>query len=207
MRIINIDQNSAEWLEARKGKITGSKLGSLVVKRGTGKKLGFYELLAERLAESETDFDETAIERGHRLEDAAVELFAEKTGKKVSKVGLCVHDEYEGIASSPDGLIANEEGKYTEAVEVKCLSTARHLMIHFEDKVPDEYWLQVVQYFIVNEDLETLHFVSYDPRVAAKPLHVVEVTREQVLDDVETYREYQRATLEEIEALLIQIAF
>ena len=38
-------QNKEEWFEARLGKITGSRLKDLIVKRGTGKKLDITNLL------------------------------------------------------------------------------------------------------------------------------------------------------------------
>ena len=50
MKRLSLEQNTEEWLEWRKGKITGSRLNDIIVKRGTGRKLGFYEVIAERLA-------------------------------------------------------------------------------------------------------------------------------------------------------------
>jgi len=43
-------ENEEEWLEARKGKITGTRLKDLILKRSTKPKLGFYEIIAERIA-------------------------------------------------------------------------------------------------------------------------------------------------------------
>jgi putative phage-type endonuclease len=205
MKIIQVEQNSAEWLEARKGKITGSKLKDIVVKRGTGKKLGFYELIADRLA-IEAD-GEDVMERGHRLEQEAVDMFSELTGVEVTTgIGLCISDENPNIALSPDGLI-KEGKKFTGAVEVKCLSASRHLQAYFEQKVPDEYEFQVLQYFIVNTDLKKLYFVFYDPRVTVKPLHYIEIERSEVEDDVKMYLDYQTQTLLEVDELLTKIAF
>lgn len=204
MKIINVDQNSDEWLEARKGKITGSKLKDIVIKRGTGKKLGFYELLADRLA-IEAD-EEDCRERGHRLEEEAVEIFVKMTGKQVEKVGICVRDDNENIALSPDRLIKVGK-KYSESLEIKCLSAARHLQAFFEQQIPDEYEFQKLQYFIVNEDLQRLYFGFYDPRVTVKPFFYIEVRREDIAKDIEFYLEYQRTTLAEIESLLMDIAF
>lgn len=204
MRILDIEQNTDAWYEARKGKITGSKLKDIVVKRGTGRKVGFYELLADKLAAEEPE--ENAMDRGGRLEDVAVESFATMTGKTIERVGLCVADFNEGIAVSPDGLIRND-GKYTGAVEVKCLSAARHLQALIEQAVPDEYYYQVLQYFIVNEDLETLYFVFYDPRITIKPLHYLTVTRESLYDDVETYKTYQIETMAEVNRIIEELAF
>lgn len=206
MKIIDVLQNSPEWLEARKGKITGSKLKDVVTLRGTGRKIGFYELLADRLAAEEDAYDETDLERGNRLEAEAIEVFSKKYKKEVEQVGLCVSERHPHIALSPDGMIKSE-GTYTEAVEVKCLSTPRYLEAMFENKIHPDYRFQVLQYFIVNEDLEKLYFVYYDPRVVKRPMHCIEVTREEVADDVETYANYQDDMLHEIERMAMEIMF
>lgn len=205
MQILNIDQNSDEWRMIRMGKITGSKLDGITPKvRGTGRKIGFYELLAERLAVEEEAED--PMERGSRLESEAVDLFSAQYGKPVDRVGFCISDENPNIALSPDGLIENG-GKYTEAVEVKCLSAARHLEAYFENKIPSDYDAQVLQYFIVNKDLKTLHFVFFDPRIKSIPLFYLDVRREDVKDDIQKYLDIQIKVLEEVDSMLESLLF
>jgi YqaJ-like viral recombinase domain len=80
MKIQRFDNEEA-WLEARRGRITGTRLKDLILKRGTKPKLGFYELIAERVAIPASG--ENAMDGGKRLEDEAVERFARETGKKV----------------------------------------------------------------------------------------------------------------------------
>lgn len=203
MKILNLEQGSQEWFDFRKGKVSGTMLGDLYSKRG-GRKLGFYELIAERL--SLDPDDENRMDRGIRLEDEAAQLFAEKTGKKVEIAGVCVHDDYPSIINSPDRLIKNG-GKYTEAVEIKCLSPARHLQAVIENKVPDEYEAQKLQYFIVNPDLKTLYFVFYDPRIPTVPLHIVTVNRDELGDLPERYLKFQLEQLEEINSIIERLAF
>ena len=202
MKILNNKQNSEQWLEDRVGKITGSKLKDIIVKRGTERKIGFYQLMADRL--SLVEEYEDPMERGHRLEDEAIAEFEKLSTKKVEQVGLCISDENENIALSPDGLIKTGK-KYKEAVEVKCLSSAKHLQGFFEKKIPKEYLEQVYQYFIVNTDLEKLYFIFYDPRVTVKPIHWVEVNREDVENDIQFCKDYQEQTLKEIEELLLTL--
>jgi putative phage-type endonuclease len=204
MKILKQDQNSEAWFDQRKGLITGSKLKGIVVKRGTSKKIGYYELMAEQLATPEAYED--PMERGSRLEDEAIKLFSDTMGKEVERVGLCVSDFNPRIALSPDGLIKTD-GKYKEAIEIKCLSSARHLQAHFEQEVPADYKEQAIQYFIVNENLEMLYFTLYDPRITILPLVVVEMKREDVEEDIKFYREYQETTLKEIDEQLSNLAF
>lgn len=209
MQIFNNDQNTDQWLDMRKGKITGSKLKGIIVKRGAGRKIGFYELMAEKIAQEEPQED--PMGRGHRLEDEAIELAEKKFALgKIERVGFCVSELNPDIALSPDGLIKglnDSKDKYVEAVEVKCLSSARHLEAYFENEVPSEYEEQVIQYFIVNEDLEYLHFVCYDPRITQLPIFKITVKREDVADKIKEYLDYQMKTLAEIKFLLEQLAF
>ncbi len=201
MKILKVEQNTDEWMEARKGKITGSKLGDILSKRGTGKKLGFYELIADKLAIVEPD--ESPMDRGHRLEDEALSMFEEEIGMKFERGLFCVSDENENMAVSPDGLAKNLKS----AVEVKCLNTPRFLQAYFEKKIPSEYDFQVLQYFIVNPDLETLYFVFYDPRVTAKPLHYLSFDREDMQVEVDMYKEQELAMLQEVDKLVEELAF
>ena len=152
-------QNKEEWFDARLGKITGSRLKDLIVKRGTGKKIGYYELIAERIALPADN--ENPMDRGTRLEEEALLKFEEHTGKNVdNSLVIWEREDNEHIAISPDGII-NEN----EAVEVKCLSSARHIEALLTGELPSEYEYQRLQYFIVNENLKTLYWVFYDPRI------------------------------------------
>lgn len=185
-----------EWLLARRGKITGTRLKDLIVKRGTGKKIGYYELIAERLAIAPDD--ENVMERGHRLEEEAIKKFEKETKKKVDN-GLVIweRDDNSSIAISPDGYIGE-----TEAIEVKCLGSARHLEALLTQAIPKDYEEQILQYFIVNDKLKVLYFVFYDPRILAKDYFKFEVKREEVQEKVTEYLELEKATLAEIDAIV-----
>uniref|UniRef100_A0A6H1ZHP0 Putative exonuclease n=1 Tax=viral metagenome TaxID=1070528 RepID=A0A6H1ZHP0_9ZZZZ len=195
MKIQHFD-NEAEWLAARLGKITGSRLKDIIVKRGTGKKIGFYELIAERIglpADGENPMD-----RGHRLEEEAIERFEKMTDKKVDcSLVLWVSDNNENIALSPDGVIGE-----IEAVEVKCLSSARHIEAYLTGEIPEEYRYQGLQYFIVNEKLEKLHFCFYDPRLKVKDFFIIEMLRSNLTDEINTLEIYQKDTLKEVEEIV-----
>jgi predicted phage-related endonuclease len=160
--------------------------------------------MAERLAIEENEED--PMERGHRLEDEVIKKFEEETGKQVDKVGFITREDDDRIACSPDGLIKVGK-KYKEAVECKCLSASRHLQAYFEKKIPSEYDFQVLQYFIVNEDLETLYFCFYDPRITVKPFFKLEVHRKDIKDDIEMYHKEQIKLLGEIDKLLAELTF
>lgn len=193
------DQES--WMAARRGKITGTRLKDIITKRGNGKKKGYYELIAERIA-VEAD-SENPMERGLRLEEEAIARFQVETGKEVdTSLIIWQRDDCESIAISPDGFIGE-----TEAVEVKCLSSASHIEAWLTKAVPSEYVDQVMQYFCVNDKLETVYSVFFDPRIPAKDYFVIETKRENVQETVESYLAYQKDTIAEINAIVTELTF
>lgn len=193
-------ESREEWLAARRGKITGSRLKEIITKRGNGKKIGFYELIAERLgipADGENPMD-----RGTRLEPEAIERFSQETGRKVdSSLVIWTRDDDENIALSPDGII----GK-TEALEAKCLASARHIQAYLTQQIPDDYREQAIQYFVVNDKLRKLHFAFYDPRLLAKPFFIITITRKELEEEIEAALEYERTTLAEIDEIVLTLS-
>lgn len=196
-----------EWLHFRRGKITGTRLKDVIVKRGTGKKIGFYELIAEKLG-LPPENEENPMERGSLLEQEAISTFEEVVGKKVDTTKrIWMRDDDENIAISPDGVISK-----TEAVEVKCLSSARHIEAYLTKKVPSEYEYQVLQYFIVNDNLKKLHLVFFDPRFFAmkkKGLDFFEIviTRKELKEQIEEVLKYEREVIEEVNTIVNSLTF
>lgn len=190
-----------DWLQARKGKITGSTLKDIIVKRGTTKKDGYYKLIADRLSvETET---EDPMERGHRLEPEAVARFTEETGIKVNTdLVMWQRDDNEHIALSPDGFIDKEQ-----AVEVKCLASHKHVKAYLEQKIPKEYEEQAIQYFIVNDDLWILYFCFYDPRLPSLDFFYLTLKREDYAVQIDEYLSAQKEFLQEIEEIVNDITF
>ena len=169
------------------------------MKREAPKKIAFYELIAERLGIPSDD--ESAMERGQRLEPEAIEVFEKETDKKVdSSLIMLTRDDIESIAVSPDGIIGEEE-----AVEVKCLSSARHIEALLTDQIPKDYYYQVLQYFIVNDKLQRLYFVMYDPRILAKPFFYFTVERAELQDEIDKYLDYQREILDQVNEIVLEL--
>lgn len=233
-------KNKEEWLNFRKGKITGTILKDIVSTVGvtkdkiiesleknkivfdkklkkedlqalcsvetlahleamSDKKIGYYQLIADRLAVTEEEFDgfipnETPMDRGTRLQKFAVERFRNEHKKKVDEsLVIWTSDDNDDITVSPDGVISK-----TEALETKCLSSAKHIEAYLTNKIPDEYEFQKLQYFIVNEKLKTLYFTFYDPRIPAKDFFVITVERADIENDILRYKAYQIKIISEV---------
>lgn len=198
MKKHNVEQKSDEWHQLRKGKITGTTLKAIM---GTPKARqdAIYELIAERLTvgvDSEGDY-ENSMARGNRLEPDAIAMFELETGKQVERTGFCEDETNPMIANSPDGLIGE-----TEAVESKSMGGKNHVKMWLTNKVPDEYEWQVVQYFIVNEKLQKLYFIGYNPDIPVHPLHIIEVTRSEVEAQIAQGKLAQEAVLKTVDDYL-----
>lgn len=194
-------EDRESWLAGRLGKITGSRLKDIVVKRGTGQKIGYYELIAERLALPPDG--ENPMDRGTRLEEEAIARFVEETKKKVdTSLVIWTRDDNESIAVSPDGII----GK-TEAVEAKCLGSASHIKAYLTQAVPDEHEYQVRQYFIVNDKLQTLYMVFYDPRLSVKEFFYLTIKRKDLQEEIDQLLEYEKNILQEVTDIVNQLSF
>lgn len=207
MKLLKISQQESRetWLEARIGKITGTKAGKIrPLSRGADRTpVGFWELLAEKLAIAPDG--EPVMDRGVRLENQALELTAQKYELELDfDPGFWLSDFSDEIASSPDA--AEPGDKPTYAAEAKCLSSANHLKYVIKDKwaqkkpdynsfeqIPREYHDQVLQYFVVNEHLKTLYFTLYDDRVAVEELahHVIKVERKNIKEQAEELRDIE----------------
>lgn len=199
MKTLQFD-NEEEWLDARKGKITGTRAGNLVSKRDGKPLKAYYETIAERVALPMND--ENAMDRGKRLEVEAIERFEQETGKKVNKsLVLITRDDESDIAYSPDGFI----GK-TEDVEVKCLNSAAHIEALLTGKVPSEYEAQFLQGFVVNDKLKKRYAIFYDPRMP-KDFFYFTIERKDVKEEVMAMLDMERRLLEQIREIEGKLTF
>ena len=188
----DIQQGTPEWFHIKKGKVSGTGLAKIL---GTpyARKEFLYEIIAERLTVGIPDSDETARERGTRLESEGIEVFEIRTGKMVERVGLCESEKNSQMVNSPDGLIGDDE-----AIEIKCMGGKNHIKLCFENEVPKEYVAQTIQYFIVNEKLEILWFVGYNPDIPDCSLHILKITRKDMEEMVKDARKKEEDFIEEV---------
>jgi len=225
MQVIKLSQehDREAWLQMRRGKITGSKAKAIrPLSRGADRiPQGFWDLLAEKLAVGADG--EKDIDRGQRLENEALELTAKKLKLNLNlDPGMWVSDDNEDLAVSPDA--AENTDSPTYAAEAKCLSSANHLKFVIKDQrvqqgelyrpidsIPDgasaAYREQVIQYFVVNENLKKLYFVLYDDRIALDKymLHVITIDRKDIEDEIEDQKQMQLETLAEVNKLIAEL--
>lgn len=175
----------------------------------------FYEIVADRVARPVTpnDYEDrlngepfSMMARGHILEPEAIAAFEEKTGKQVDKESVVwVSDYDENAYVSPDGAITGKDGKVREACEVKCLSSAEVIKCFDENHYPKEYEPQVLKYFMVNEDLETLHFIIFTDLIPGLELQIFDINRSDVEERLAEARAFEKASLKRIDELASKI--
>ena len=174
-----LEQGSAEWMAARLGKMTASRMSDVAAKTKTGWGAGranyMAELIAERLTGNPADnYINAEMQHGIDTEPqarAAYEFFRDMT---VEKVGLIAHPTIPMSAASPDGLVGADG-----LVEIKCPNTATHIETLLGGAIPAKYGAQM-QWQLACAGRQWVDFVSFDPRL---PAHLSLFVSRVVRDD------------------------
>lgn len=196
MKVVDVEQGTMEWQMLRRCKITGTKLEDVM-----GTRLAQAQLISELIAEEATEQTKFTrpteeMERGTNEEEFAIKLFEEQSGKKFKRGGVWLSEEFGFLAHSPDGSLT-KKGKIIEAVEVKNPDSKTAIFSRLVNLIPSEetglpkgrlpflgvppdYKWQCVNYFLLNPDLERLHFLIHDARFIdpKAKLYVVTIERE-----------------------------
>ena len=164
MTTVNLEQGSQEWLLARCGKVTASRVADIMAKTKSGYSAsrGNYmaELVCERLTGVPTDtFKSAAMEWGTAQEPHARAAYEAVGGVLVEEVGFVPHPSIPDAGASPDGLV-----KDNGLIEIKCPYTATHIDTLLSGKVPDRYNTQM-QWQMACTGRVWCDYVSYDPRM------------------------------------------
>jgi putative phage-type endonuclease len=181
MRVVDVQQGSPEWLAARCGLVTASRISDLMAKTksGWGASRANYaaQLVAERLtgtvAESYTN---AAMQWGRDLEPEAAAAYGFFCDQPLTTVGLVLHPTIEQAGASPDRLVGDEG-----LVEIKCPQTATQIDTLLGEKVPEKYILQM-QFQMACTGRQWCDFVSYDPRLPGEmALFVKRIQRDEAV--------------------------
>jgi len=179
MLIIDCEQGSEEWFQARLGIPTASEFSKIITpsKLEPSKQAGPYinKLVAEWLrGKPDEGFQSDWMKRGHELEEEAQDCYVFISDNAVSKVGFCLADN-KAYGCSPDSLIGEDGG-----LEIKCPSPGVHVSYLLTNKLPTEYKLQVLGSLLVTSR-DWWDFISYHPDM--EPL-IVRTDRIDVADEL-----------------------
>lgn len=162
----NVKQNTPEWSKLRVGKIGGSTAGRLFELRTGGLKSGWQKYAARVSAEiltnisEDTDYINDAMQWGLDYEREARKSYDEFIGVQVREIGYVTNDQFDYFGFSPDGYIP------TGSTQIKCPFNSSEFIWtkHFKNIKPD-YKMQCVFEMAIDDSLEVVEFVSYDPRL------------------------------------------
>ena len=138
-RIIECEQGSPEWFEARRGIPTASRYGDVLAEgKGIVRTKYMRQLAGEIITgESMETYKNDKMERGKEQEDEIRVRYAYDRDVNVERIGF-VRSNMASTGCSPDGLV-NVDGM----VEIK--SSEPHLLIEILDtgKIPTQHMPQV----------------------------------------------------------------
>lgn len=160
IKILEVEQNTEEWLELRKNKVTGSIADNLLTR-------GLDEALKENYREFRGNF---YTQRGHILEDEAIEVYEAIHDCTVARVGFVVNDKWPNAGCSPDGI----DGDYL--LEVKCFGEKKHLDLKKHSDIPFKVMAQL-QFNMMISGKKRARLVLYNPDIAddERAYHEIEV--------------------------------
>lgn len=167
MKVIDCEQNSAEWLAARCGSLGASSIADMVAKTRTGWGASRFNLAArivcERLTGTPQDsYTNAAMQWGHDTEPQARAMYEFMRDVAVQQVGLVLHPSINKSHASPDGLVGDDG-----LIEIKCPNTATHIETLLSEDVEGKYVKQM-QWQMACCGRAWCDFVSFDPRLPAE---------------------------------------
>ena len=137
-------QRSEEWFEIRKNRLTASDFASAC---GWNKYKSRQKLWQQKTGKVEPEPMNADMQRGVDLEQSGIDVLEVETGLKVNEIGFKIHDKYDWLGASPDGIIGKQY-----VVEIKSPR-----VIH--KTVPDHYMPQIQGQMEIC-DVEQCYFVS-----------------------------------------------
>ena len=158
------EQGSGEWLKARIGCLTASRMADAMAflkggKESEARRKLKVELLAERLTEMTNDgFVNAAMKWGIETEQEAKDRYEEITGSIIHPCGFALHGDIEYFGASPDGLLSSDG-----LIEIKCPTSITHMQWLLDGVVPEQHKPQMMAQMIVT-GRGWCEFMSYDPR-------------------------------------------
>jgi len=165
VKVIDFPQGSAEWAQARAGRVTASRVDAVLSRARDRKSEGATrrkykaQIVAEILTgkPQEGAFSNRAMEEGIENEPFARAAYEVKKMEAVDTVGFVLHPTIERAGASPDGLVATDG-----LVQFKCPEPQTHLGYLLEGVVPSDYEPQML-WEMACTGRSWCDFVSYCP--------------------------------------------
>lgn len=204
MKHYDIEQNSEEWDALRLGKFTASTFADLFMAKTTvGYQKAIIKVAFERVTgESEEQYNNKWMQRGHEKEPFAVENYELFSFNSCEPAGFYEYDEFTG--ASPDRKIVGQNG----GCEFKCPSFQvynEYLEINKDPlfpKLPKAYYWQIIgQLLCTGWD-----FIDYMPYSSPKLKQIlIRIERNQYEAAIEQLKTQLSVCIEEVKVLIERI--
>lgn len=154
----DVKQRSTEWLEQRKGKITGSRVGAILGLSPFNKPKDVMRAMVRDYHGAESEFvGNIATNYGTANEPAATFDFELETGLNVDETGFHVHQEHVWLGASPDGFIGDDA-----LIEIKCPFSKRE-SADFVSYVEQPHYYAQMQIEMYCTGRKLCHFFQWSP--------------------------------------------
>ena len=205
-RIVDVPQRSAEWFQARAGRVTSTGAADFLATRRDKAESASRRNLRTRLAlerltgkSLEREFQSQAMKDGIDREADAFAAYEALTGDLLERTGFLAHTDLLA-GGSLDGHLGNFEG----IVEIKSPMHATHLEYWRTGRVPGDYLAQVTHLLWLT-GAKWCDWFSFQPDFPEHSrIKLVRVQRSDV--DVAAYELALRLFLSEVEREYNEIA-
>ena len=196
--MIEIYNSKEKWLESRFLGIGGSEASAVVGLNPYLSNQDLYDLKLKITIQQDIS-QKPYVVYGHKAEQPLVELF--KLDYPQYEVVyndnfMCfINDKYSFLRCTPDAILIDIETQQKGALEIKTTEVLSSMHREkWDNQVPENYYCQVLQYFITNEELQFVwlkaqiksDFGDGDIKLTTKHYYF---TRENCKDDIEWLKE------------------
>lgn len=152
MKIIQLEQNTPEWLTYRKDKIMASEVPIIL---GDSPYKSPFQHWQERVGIVPPQKETPAMRRGKELEPVARDKFIQDTS--INMVPIVVEsDSYPWMGASLDGISDDRKS----LLEIKCNNKEKHEQASMGN-IPHDHWLQMQHQMYVS-NIEMGYYYSFD---------------------------------------------
>jgi hypothetical protein len=174
----DVEQNTDEWFELRRGKATSSKFGTIMANEGKAfgnPAIEYAQKIALEIVTGERDesgsYSNSFMERGHEFEPVARDEYELETFNTVTNGGF---NDCEDLGDSPDGNVGKDG-----CIEIKCVIPNTHWKRLKKGSFDTAYKWQIHGHIWLGEK-QWCDFVSYCPEMPLnKRLYIYRVERDE----------------------------
>lgn len=213
MRTVCRTQHTADWMQARTGIVTASRMCDAIAKLSKASKNGqrgdwkqshwdyVSELAWERITGVCADhYVSKPMDIGAQYEGEARVEYWMRLDAEVDQTGFVLHPRFDFLGASPDGLVGEDGG-----IEIKVPLFHNHVAYLEADAIPEEYQWQMYTNMLCCER-EWWDFASYcPPDIAPELPDEFRMFRKRLLADPAKFAEIEEAATATMEHVVERV--